>query len=104
MAVETDADLRVFVHTSEFGMVATITLAAGGAPFQVDGILEDGSLEVDLVGGPAVVSSGPQLTCVSADVSAVVRGDLVVIGSTSYAVKEPEPDGTGMTVLRLVLA
>ncbi len=44
---------------------------------------------------------GPRLTLATADAATVAQGDAVVVGSTSYTVASVEPDGTGVTVLRL---
>lgn len=45
--------------------------------------------------------SGPMLQALDADVSAIVQGNAVAIGSTNYTVVTVEPDGTGVTVIRL---
>jgi hypothetical protein len=46
-------------------------------------------------------SSGPALTVASSDVAGVEQGHAVVVGSANYTVVTVEPDGTGVTVLRL---
>jgi hypothetical protein len=46
-------------------------------------------------------ASGPRFTLPSAQVPASVVGKLLVLGADTWRVTEPEPDGTGITVLRL---
>lgn len=47
-------------------------------------------------------SSTPRLTAKQTDLEGVLRGDVVTIAGQSYDVeRSPEPDGTGMAVLRL---
>ena len=48
-----------------------------------------------------VGSASPALTCASADVSTVAQGAAVTVGATAYTVRAVEPDGQGVTVLRL---
>ena len=49
-----------------------------------------------------IASSGPRLTYRIADFPSVVRGAAVTIGARSFTVAAaPEPDGTGMSVVRL---
>lgn len=48
-----------------------------------------------------VSGSGPALTCATEDVADVPRGEVVTVGADSYRVVAVEPDGTGITVLRL---
>jgi len=52
--------------------------------------------------GPGIASSAPMVTCRSSDVSHVVQGAVLKrISGDQYKVRELEPDGTGMTLLRL---
>lgn len=53
------------------------------------------------VGDMAVESSGPVLTCRTADVSGLSLGQSVTIDAQAYTVRSIQPDGTGVTVLRL---
>ncbi len=43
----------------------------------------------------------PVLRCASADVSAVVEGTAITINSVAYTARAVEPDGTGITLIRL---
>lgn len=49
-----------------------------------------------IVGG-----SQPVLRCASADVATVVEGTAITIGGVSYTACAVEPDGTGITLIRL---
>lgn len=75
---------------SDFGVEATV----GGA--SVRGIFDDRARDVLGIAG-----SAPALTCASADIETVERGDAVVIGDASYTVANIEAYGTGFT--RLIL-
>lgn len=53
--------------------------------------------------GDALGAAGtiPLLTGPSAELATIERGDTVVVASVSYTVQNVEPDGTGVTLLRL---
>lgn len=54
---------------------------------------------VDVLGTP---STGPAATCKSADVSTAEQDvSVLTVGGVDYQVKGIEPDGLGVTVLRL---
>ncbi len=80
--------------TAFFGDFAQTCTIAGGT---VTGIF-DAPYERSL---GMVDSSGPVLTIRAADWPDVARGDSVTIDATEYSVLGIEPDGTGVTVLRL---
>ena len=48
-----------------------------------------------------VSSSGPAATCLSADVETAAPGSVLTVHGNDYRVAAIEPDGTGVTVLRL---
>lgn len=48
-----------------------------------------------------VESSGPVATLPTADAANAVHGQTLIIAGTSYKVRGVEPDGTGITLLRL---
>ena len=95
MPVESAADRLSFLDVDEFGVSATYDGATA-----IIGIFDNDFLQV-LGGEIGVESSGPQFLCRTADVSSVVHGKTLLIGSTTYTVKGVEPDGTGMTTLML---
>jgi hypothetical protein len=53
------------------------------------------------VGDVPVESAAPSLTCRSTDVATVAAGDELAIDGTDYVVRSIQPDGAGITVLRL---
>jgi hypothetical protein len=76
---------------TDFGVTAT--LASGGT---VRGIFDNGF--VDVFG---VSETEKAFTAATADVSALAYGNTVTISGTAYTVAELQPDGTGMTRVRL---
>lgn len=85
------ADLAEFVSEDMPGYVeATV----GGV--SVDGIFDNGyGSALDVAG------STPSLLLPSSSAASATRGTAVVVGGVSYTVSSVEPDGTGMTLLRL---
>lgn len=82
-----------------------VYLTAFGETVTVDGVDITAIVDTEYSAlnlGIGIESSEPQITCKSTDVSAAVEGTPVTMRSTSYAVAgPPEPDGTGVTVLKL---
>lgn len=82
-------DLTQF--TADFGVSATV----GGVA--LTGIFDNAFLEsLGITSG-----SSPVLLVVSAAAPSATHGTSVTVGGSSYAVTAVEPDGTGMTLLRL---
>jgi hypothetical protein len=101
MAIETDADRRVFVEEDDFAVAVSWVHTGGTAAFSA--IFDDDYrlLPADFVEAGAE-GSAPQIQAVSADVPAGGKqGDAVTVNATAYTVVEIKPDGTGMTVIRL---
>lgn len=103
MSVESDADRGVFVGKDEFGAIAIYT-EAGGSPISVNGIFDnDYQLlsafgEVGGIGG-----SQPAFHLVSSVLPvASAIDDSLTVNATNYKIVEIMPDGTGMTVLKLM--
>lgn len=86
-------DLAPFLDVQGFASAATL----GGVA--VRGIFDNAYEAYDVSSGFA--ASGPVFLLPSASVPAVVVGLPLVIGAETWAVVEPQPDGTGMTTLRL---
>lgn len=86
-------DMSVFFNTAEHAVDA---LWKGTTTVQV--ILDNQYAEVAGVNG-----SNPVVLVPTADMPGVARGDSLVVpvGGTSYTIKNPEPDGTGITRLEL---
>ena len=89
-------DLADFFKTADHGTAASYTHAA--TTTTVNGLFEKAYLETFNTQG-----SQPTFMCATADVSSAAHGDTLVIGGTTYSVVGVEPDGTGVTLLRLAL-
>lgn len=86
-------DFTPFFQTSEFASDATL----GGVA--VRGVFDNSSQTFEA--GPGVFSTGPVFLLPSADVPVNATQLALVIGADTWSVVEVEPDGTGVTVLRL---
>lgn len=86
-------DLKPFFDTGDFAVSGVYS----GTGATIKGIL-DASYD-EAMG--RLQSSRPLFTCATADVSAAAHGQTLTIGSTAYTIRGVEPDGTGITVLRL---
>jgi polygalacturonase len=85
-------DLSPFFQTADFATTAALNSIA------VDGIFDAqyyGALN------DVFESAKPAFTCAVSDVPTVAQGDTLVIGSTTYKVRNLQPDGTGIMVLIL---
>lgn len=118
MAVETDADRAIFFDPDEFGVTATVTPSAG-APFDVEGIYDGphmnrGVRQSNQYDGNASEASGqtPTFKGRMSDMLAVKAERAVIAippcaglpeGGT-FRVRDVKPDGTGLTVMRLMRA
>lgn len=82
-----------FFNTADFAVTGTL------AGVSVTGIFDNGYFE------PFGEVEGRQPTFVlpTASASSVAQGQSLVIGAATYKVRGVEPDGTGVTVLRLEL-
>ena len=88
-------DLAPFFAVDEF---ADLVAFNGGA--SVRAIFDNGTVP-QLVGDLVLDSTGPQLTIADASLPSPVLGASVVVRSVTYTVRAHEPDGTGISVLRL---
>ncbi len=82
-------DLDGMLRTSEFASVAMVTSGEYGGE-SIEGVLDLPSSDPLGVVGTDPVFVAPSLPALSA-------GDLLTIDETDFRVKEPEPDGTGVT-------
>jgi hypothetical protein len=83
--------LAAFFDTAGFAVSATLAGAS------VTGIFDNVYFEA--MGD--VQSASPVFTLPTASASSAAHGQSLVIGATTYKVRGVEPDGTGITVLRL---
>lgn len=86
-------DFAPFMSVSEFASNATL------AGQTVQGLFDNLYNGFDM-GGP-VAGSSPTFTLPTASVPAVVVGVALVVNGTTYQVVDHQPDGTGLSVLRL---
>lgn len=56
-----------------------------------------------LSNGVDVESADPTIHARTSDVSALVKDAVLTVAAATYRLKRAEPDGTGMTILRLKL-
>ena len=101
MPVETDADRRLFVEEDDFAVPVSWTHSGGTANFPA--IFDAG---YQLVASPfldgGAEGATPQLHACAADIPATAKqGDIVTVNGKTFSAVEIEPDGTGMTVIRL---
>lgn len=85
-----DEDVSVFFSTAEFADGVTYNGAA------VTGIFDNAYFESEGIQG-----SQPVFTCPTAFVPNALHGDEMVRSGVTYRVVGVEPDGTGITLLRL---
>jgi hypothetical protein len=85
-------NLAPFFSVDEFAVDATL----GGVA--VRGIFDTAYLEPL---GNLIESSGPVFTLPSVDAASAAHGTTLVVAATTYKVCGIEPDGTGVTLLRL---
>ncbi len=85
-------DLSVFINADTPGYkLATI----GG--IGIDALFDNGFM----LGTMGIEGADAVITCKSADVSSVAHGTAVVVNAITYRVCGIEPDGDGLTLLRL---
>lgn len=95
MTVETDDDRLLMME--DWGVTAVVT---GGGSIQ--GIFDDKYSGIDM-NGMAIEADAPIFVCRSSDIDAasVTHGTALTINGTTYTVRTPKPDGTGVTALVL---
>jgi high-affinity K+ transport system ATPase subunit B len=76
-------------------------LQALGEEITVGGTAVWAIVDNEYVEALSVTGTQPVATCRSSDVTGVTRATTVVRGGVTYRVANIEPDGTGMTLLRL---
>jgi len=96
---EIESDIDTFVDTDDFAVSVTYT-PNGGDPSTISGIFDNETEAFNTQTGE-IEAGGPQILVKDSDVSGVAKGDTIVKDSTTYYVRGIEPDGTGMTILKL---
>lgn len=89
-------DFTAFLDPDEFATTVTVGGSSVNVIFDADYVAVD-------VGTGVMSSVGPVILCDESDaaVAAVVEGTAVIVNAVNYTVAEIQPDGTGMTMLRL---
>lgn len=118
MPLETAADRAAFVDVEAFGMTATY-IAANQAAVTLAGIFDAPFVRIDAAGSVPRTGRAATFCCRAADLpSGAAQGDGLrleaadlpagaydaadpFIGTLYYAVRELQPDGTGMVLLEL---
>lgn len=86
-------DMSLYFQTGDFGTAAVYS----GTGATINGILD---AEYDEAMG-RVQASSPVFACATSSVASATHGQTLTVGATVYKIVGVEPDGTGMTVLRL---
>jgi hypothetical protein len=94
-------DINAAMTTATASMINAIgkTVTVGGV--SITAIFDNDYQSINLDSGE-IGSTGPALHCKTSDVSTAKHGTAAVVDSVNYTVNgPPEPDGTGLTVLKL---
>lgn len=100
MAIETDDTQAFFFTVNDFGTSATFT-PSGGSASTIVGIFDNPYLGADAGGMVEFSATSPTFTARDVDFPGVAHGDELVIGATTYLIREVMPDGTGITTVML---
>lgn len=93
-------NLDDFLDLDDFAHAGVVGFQAGGTR-TVNGIFDDPYLDAQL-GEYAMDSSDPRFTAKESDLVGVRRGDTLVVAGVTYDILTgPQPDGTGMAMLKL---
>lgn len=91
-------DTSVYFYTVT-GFAQTCSLDGVDVP-----AIFDNGYALGAVGPYGMATTGPRITLQTASVPAEVEGKACVVDSVAYTVAAHEPDGVGISVLRLELA
>ena len=99
--MEQDLDEGFFVNDFEFAEAVTF-IYENGESFELKAIFDEEYEEIDPGSGVAVMSRQPMIQCQSSKFKRRPKnGSQIIIRGVNYDVKEYEPDGTGVTSIRL---
>jgi hypothetical protein len=100
MPVEDDAMRLEFL--ADFGISdATFTDVSAGSSSTISALLRNEYSLEDVGGEVGVETTTPIAIVRTSDVPNVVQSDTIAISGTTYTIVEVQPDGEGMTNLRL---
>ena len=100
MAVEDDEMRLEFLQDCGISD-ATFTDTSAGSSSTITALLKNEYSLEDVGGEVGVETSTPVAIVRSSDVNNVAQGDTLAISGTTYTIVEVQPDGEGMTNLRL---
>ena len=83
-------DLTAFFNAADFAVTATL-----------NGVSVTGIFDNTYAAGFDLAGSAPNLLLPSSSAVSAAHGQSVVVGGVSYTVSGIEPDGSGLTLLRL---
>ena len=95
MSIPFAADLANMFSTTEFAVSVSYD---GGT---IKGIFDNETVPVDAGGIVPVHEEQPRLTLRTTDVSSIAFGQVMVVNSVNYKVREFLDDGTGVTIVSL---
>lgn len=93
-----DEDFDVFFDTGEFADV--VSGRPDGKPFH--GIFDEAFFDPE-AGETVLDATQPRLTCATSDLVGITRKTVLTIKGQRYTVINIQPDGTGMSVVKLSL-
>ena len=98
-------DINAAMTTATESMIASAGTSAlytplSGSQKPVTVLFDNDYKAMDLNTG-AIMSLGPVAFCKTSDLTGTIQGGTLYIGATTYTIAAIEPDGTGMTLLRL---
>jgi len=96
VSIESAADRSSFLDVDEFGSLATI---GAGTIYETTA---NGIFDNEFIEAVSVDSLTPTFQCRTADVANIQKGFNLTVNSTDYTIaREPQQDGTGLTLLIL---
>jgi hypothetical protein len=98
--IETAADRQMFLNSQEFGITARLVSDSSGAERELNGIFDAAHFSLDL-GAGSVSTRELQFTCATEDTEGFTQDDVLEIAGVRYVIADLQPDGTGITVLKL---
>jgi hypothetical protein len=94
-----DGDVAALISSGDFDVPVVFTKAAGGT-VTTTGIFTDATQQTNIL-TQEVETVNAMLDCDSSAISAVKRGDTVLVNSVTYGVERLQKLGTGFTTVHL---
>ncbi|MBG1232976.1 hypothetical protein F8B91_11595 [Aestuariivirga litoralis] len=101
MPLDLDGDLAVFFNTDEFAKPATYQAKTGGA-VTIQVLFDKAWMNLADMASVGVSTVNPMARAKTADLlDGGSAGETLVIASTTYQIRDVQPDGQGVTTLEL---